>query len=255
MEPDYRYQNRQQNFNSAPAPVQQPVKVKKKKGCPIAVAIICLILAIGGVGFGIFEMLTVKNIEFQPKQDEEVENNKFKIEEDDREDNTQQEGQQYSHSSASKAIELISNYNYTVENADEDDLYTNKENITPIFENIYLVRSDNGWKLYDNEKNEEYEISTKSNNITYAEVGYFGQDSAGTTILLTDEEGKIEYLNLYAALKDNSFQTKTIEGIKNIIRFHLAEKGSKTASGGAQTILAEDNEGKFYDISKYISNY
>lgn len=64
MEPDYRYQNRQQNFNPAPAPVQQPVEVKKKKkGCPIAVAIICLILAIGGVGFGIFEMLTANQVQ------------------------------------------------------------------------------------------------------------------------------------------------------------------------------------------------
>lgn len=67
MEPDYRYQNRQQNFNSAPAPVQQPVEVKKKKGCPIAVVIICLILAIGGVGFGIFEMLTINNINQTPE--------------------------------------------------------------------------------------------------------------------------------------------------------------------------------------------
>lgn len=68
MEPDYRYQNRQQNFNPAPAPVQQPVEVKKKKkGCPIAVVIICLILAIGGVGFGIFEMLTINNVNQTPE--------------------------------------------------------------------------------------------------------------------------------------------------------------------------------------------
>lgn len=247
MEPDYRYQNRQQNFQQAPAPIQQPVEVKKKKGCPIAVVIICLILAIGGVGFGIFEMLTVKNIEHQseikcadstekPKTDDEQKENK-------------EEESKAPHSEQSELFSNIKNEKY-------DRIYRKIIGVSYIDETAetYKETTYNLWCTTDGcSINKDYEEIAKITGLTGQIKDYFygrfGQAYGQETLFLIMDDGSVEYLPMHEAFKNNNFASRgKLDDLKDIIKIHQVSGASKEGGDGGADVLAEDKDGNYYNL-------
>lgn len=83
--------------------------------------------------------------------------------------------------------------------------------------------------------------------------GGIGQDASGDTMLFLMEDGSVQYLPLKKAYSTDHENLKSygeLSGISNIVKFYSANTLSQMGSG--ITILAQDKEGKIYDLSKIL---
>ena len=92
-------------------------------------------------------------------------------------------------------------------------------------------------------------------------VDGYGQSIGHETILFLLEDGTVEYIPFYYACNNNSFKTVKLDGVENIIRFVSGSASPVEPGGGYHTILAQKQDGTFYDLSlmlqqtQYYNNY
>lgn len=108
----------------------------------------------------------------------------------------------------------------------------------------------------DNNQNvkDEYNLSF-SKNVVDILAGYAtnGIGSSGVFFFLM-EDGTVEYLPLYKAFSDDNIKSYgPIKGVEGVIKLYEAAKEPKEGDfGGNYAILAQNKDGKIYDLSKIL---
>ncbi len=103
----------------------------------------------------------------------------------------------------------------------------------------------------------EYNINNFSGKVVDMYVNGIGQDATGSVALFLLEDGTIEYIPLYKALQNNDIRSYgKVNGVENIIKFYSVSATGKNENsvGGFQTILAQKEDGTFYDLHENLSN-
>ena len=111
-----------------------------------------------------------------------------------------------------------------------------------------------------NISNSSYTVNFNKKIVDIYVDGY-GQSIGYETILFLMEDGTVEYIPFYYACNNDSFKTIKLDGVDNIIKFLSASASPVEPGGGYHTILAQKQDGTFYDISlmlkqtQYYNNY
>ena len=111
-----------------------------------------------------------------------------------------------------------------------------------------------------NISNSSYTVNFNKKIVDIYVDGY-GQSIGYETILFLMEDGTVEYIPFYYACNNNSFKTVKLDGVENIIRFVSGSASPVEPGGGYHTILAQKQDGTFYDLSlmlqqtQYYNNY
>lgn len=92
-------------------------------------------------------------------------------------------------------------------------------------------------------------------NVIDVVFGRFGNGSGDETILFLMDDGTIEYVPYYLALKENNFRSRgKLEGINGVIRLLYVNANNPNGTGGYRTVLAQRADGTLYDLSSTITN-
>ena len=242
---------------------------KKNKTCPLAIAVILALLAAGGVGFGIYELLTANNqtncktAQENSEKQEENRNNDTAQPQDNTNSAFNSYGNPPEFDDFPEEIRARITEYVKVQNSAPDDefcyLYFPTREGVPIWSvgngTYSLVPTPSGWSFFNSNTMEEKVIKTQSDKIKLATLELFGVDDGGTTLLLINDKDQIEFLHLYSAFENDNFETTVIPDLKDIIRFKSVSHYNKNAVGGALTTLAEDKDGNFYNLENYIFKY
>lgn len=111
-----------------------------------------------------------------------------------------------------------------------------------------------------NISNSSYTVNFNKKIVDIYVDGY-GQSIGYETILFLMEDGTVEYIPFYYACNNDSFKTIKLDGVENIVKFLSASASPVEPGGGYHTILAQKQDGTFYDISlmlkqtQYYNNY
>lgn len=77
-----------------------------------------------------------------------------------------------------------------------------------------------------------------------------GYDITWACLFILMEDGSVEYIPLYDAIRDNNIKSygkiNDIENITNLYSVCAKKKGSPI--GGFQSIIAQKSDGSFYDL-------
>jgi len=85
--------------------------------------------------------------------------------------------------------------------------------------------------------------------------GHFGNGSGNEAILFLMNDGTIEYVPYYLALKENNFRSRgKLENINGIIRLLDVNASNPNGVGGYRTVLAQRADGALYDLSSTIND-
>ena len=113
------------------------------------------------------------------------------------------------------------------------------------------INHDFGLNLDEEKRN--ITINNFSGNISDVITGCLGQDDVGDVSLFLMEDGTVEYMPVYNALKDNNIKSYgKIEGISDIVRIENASVRYSDGPGGNLTSLAIKSDGSFYDLEEYL---
>lgn len=85
--------------------------------------------------------------------------------------------------------------------------------------------------------------------------GRFGNGFGYECFLFLMDDGTVEYVPYFLAIKENNFRSRgKLEGISEIIKFHVINNAHNVnGSGGYRTVLAQRADGTFYDLSSTIN--
>ena len=116
-----------------------------------------------------------------------------------------------------------------------------------IKENMLLGQN----KKQDEISNYEIEFDKEVEDIF---VGGIGHDSRSTLVLFIMEDGTVEYIHIYEAIEKEEFKSYgKVEGLENIVKLYSAGAHPKDSYiGGIMTVLAQQSDGKLYDLEKLI---
>lgn len=114
-----------------------------------------------------------------------------------------------------------------------------------------LAISSRTFKSEDTPYNVEKKTIKTSKNIQEVYSAGIGQGLSDSYMFFLLEDGTIEYLNIYKAIVETKdFTVNKIAGIKDVVKFYQVDCYDEM-SGGV-TVLAQRNDGKFYDLKEYI---
>lgn len=268
-------------------PISKPEPIKKeKKGCPLALVIILAILAVGGIGFGIFELLINNNqpeciletIDVNSNQQQNEQNIEEKDDsgnnketsktENNQEEKTQQNNQTEENKGRQANYEDLKGEKLflNVVNNQQDTYYNEYDKINTI---SYYGPEQQEALYYDIEcKTEECLLTNNKIKSTIIISGFsgkikdffyakFGQAGGSEQLLFLMTDGSVEYMPIYDAFKNNNIKSYgKIEGLKNIVDFHQVSSSSYsndgTLNGRGADVLAEDTNGNYYDLNYYL---
>ncbi len=106
-------------------------------------------------------------------------------------------------------------------------------------------------------RSNQYTINNFSGKVVDMHIDGIGQDATGSVALFLLEDGTVEYIPLYKALESNNIKSSgKISGVENIIKFYSvgARPKGENSVGGFQTILAQKEDGTFYDLYENLAN-
>ena len=109
---------------------------------------------------------------------------------------------------------------------------------------------------YDKPTDERYTISKIKFDKKVKDIftGYFFQDM-GSVYLFLMEDGTVEYMPLFDALKNNTIKSYgKIDGVEDAIGFYQVSAFPKNAvTGGFQTVLVQKSDGTYYDLIDFMN--
>lgn len=106
-------------------------------------------------------------------------------------------------------------------------------------------------------RSNQYTINNFSGKVVDIYVNGIGQDATGSVALFLLEDGTVEYIPLYKALESNNIKSSgKISGVEDVIKFYSvgARPKGENSVGGFQTILAQKEDGTFYDLYENLAN-
>lgn len=84
-------------------------------------------------------------------------------------------------------------------------------------------------------------------------VGNVGQDSSIPILFVLFDDGTVQYVDLYNKITTGNAKIKDLSQVKNVTKFYSASVRTKESnSTSVMTVLAQTNDGKFYDLEKYV---
>ncbi len=278
-----------------PQQMQTPKPDKKeKKGCPLALIIILAALAIGGIGFGIFELLINNNqpeciletIDGNSNQQQNEQNLEEKDDSENNKETSKTENNQEEKTQQNNQTEENKGRQASYEDLAGEELFTNVLNYQhDTYYNKYhkVLTITNYSKYYEQEKNEHYDVECKTKQClltnrentppkTIILTGFsgeikdffyakFGQAGGYEQLLFLMADGSVEYMPIYDAFEKNNIKSYgKIEGLKNIANFQQLtsssyENNGELLLGRGQAVLAEDVDGNYYDLYYYLEEY
>ena len=113
-------------------------------------------------------------------------------------------------------------------------------------------KNDNDEWLVSRIDNVEEQILNLSGEPAQIFIGAFGQDDGGTKALFLLQDGTVEYFKLIDEKGEinTKFTIQKYEGLNNIVRFQQAYIYANGFAGGGYTVIAEDKDGYYYDLSR-----
>ncbi len=236
----------QQSTSVSPNPGALKTSEKGTKKSGKVLPIILILVALAGVGFGVYGMF------FRPEPTAPtcptcVAENPEKPEEENAEPILP--------SIASPNDNFLDISRIKNRHHDDGTTYAFNENYYAfneyinIYEKKYLLYYTNnpeengpGWFI-DNldDDGEDIKINV-SNNVVQALYGLFGQDAGHEKIIFVLNDGTVEYVPI---MDNPSFESKKIDSLQNIIRVH---QSNYRAPGGGYTVVVEDIDGNYYDL-------
>lgn len=87
-------------------------------------------------------------------------------------------------------------------------------------------------------------------------IGHIGQDASMPMLFVLMEDGSVTYVDLYSKITTGEAKQIKLVGVSNIIKFYTVSARSKNqeVTGQIITVLAQKEDGSFYDLEKIIFN-
>ena len=223
---------------------------KEKKNYPWILIIALAVLAIGGIGFGVFEMLNTTQQKCIAKEEAKEKTGKTDEKTEVTPENISTNDQQ----------KLFTN----VVNNKDNNSYSKIEGVIYVSEDYMNGKTD---------EQTNYDLTCNSNECSITQDGKnianitgfsgkikdyyyakFGQAYGQETLLFIMDDGSVEYLPNHEAFKNNNFKSRgKIAGLEKIIKIHQVSTHDQNGFGWI-TALAEDKDGNYYDLY-YLLNY
>ncbi len=147
-------------------------------------------------------------------------------------------------------------FNYVLDTTDHSlDMYASlsQEKIMFSYENdtvkaYYLDKSNTNEEL-----SFEHEISIEKEKVADIYIGGFGQAVGLETLFFLMNDGTVEYMPIYDAIKNNNYKSYgKLEGVEKVVKFLSATGVPKEAGSGFHTVLAMRSDSSFYDLMQLI---
>lgn len=250
---------------STPTPQKpQPQKSQKSKNKLLPVVIILAVLTLAGLGTSIYFGIQNSN------QASEISDLKSKL--DSQKPSDQPSTPDNPNDNTNDISEILAQV--------PENLVIKSDNIAYSigvgFTNLDAYAMSYRWSFYDNNgiitihwdnlaENFNYNHKTGTEEFTAfgptegqvidVLFGRFGQDVGEEAILFLMNDGTVEYVPYYLALKENDFRSRgKLKGINNIIRLLYVNASNPNGVGGYRTVLAQRADGTLYDLSSTIND-
>lgn len=103
--------------------------------------------------------------------------------------------------------------------------------------------------------NDDIEIENISGKIVDVFIDSMGQSASNSTMLILLDDGSVEYIPLFYALKNNDIKSYgKIDGVTNVTKFLSVSVNPKSPGGGYHSIVALRSDGSFYDLTENLAN-
>lgn len=108
------------------------------------------------------------------------------------------------------------------------------------------------WTAYPLGNFQEQQVLNLSGEPAQIFIGAFGVDDGGATAFFVLQDGTVEYFKLYdeKGEENTEFTIQKYEGLNNIVRLQQAYGYIPDTPGGGYTVIAEDKDGYYYDLSQ-----
>lgn len=255
------------------APVSSPIMqstIEKPKNKLLPVVIILAILTLAGVGVSIYFGIRNSN------QASEISDLKSKLDSQKPSDQPSTledpEDSENPDNNANDISKILAQVPESLVIKSDDIAYS----IGVGFTNLDAYAMSYRWSFYDNNgiitihwdnlaENFNYNHKTGTEEFTAfgptegqvidVLFGRFGQDVGEEAILFLMNDGTVEYVPYYLALKENDFRSRgKLKGINNIIRLLYVNASNPNGVGGYRTVLAQRADGTLYDLSSTIND-
>ena len=149
----------------------------------------------------------------------------------------------------------LSNDEYHLSNASSGNVQVVKVNDKEFNFNIFWDKV-NAFTVINRRNDMETRKLTFTQKVESAFIGSVGQDATYETVFFVMEDGTVEYIPVFHALKNNSVKSygkvdATVGGVYRITEYSICPRNGKTGCG--VTVMAQRYDGKYYDLSKYIT--
>ena len=103
--------------------------------------------------------------------------------------------------------------------------------------------------------NEDIKIENISGKIVDVFTDSMGQSASCSTVLILLDDGSVEYIPLFYALKNNNIKSYgKIDGVTNVTKFLSVGVSPKSPGGGYHSIVALRSDGSFYDLTENLAS-
>lgn len=231
---------------------------KNNKGLIITLIILILCLC-GSVGYTVYDKVikkeTITEEKEETKKDQKVEkienpeDNKEEVKETTNE-NSNQEILKFDGTKCAKQ-EQCSDYEYELVNwnAFNGEIDVSIIDGNKIHIGVNYGRIKDSWGINSSETYKDYTLSFDKKIEKY-HLDIIGQNATGACMFLLMEDGSVEYIPLYDAIKDNNIKSYgKISDIENISNLYTVEVRTKNSPiGGQLSVIALKSDGSFYDL-------
>lgn len=147
------------------------------------------------------------------------------------------------------------NYDYSLVQGSNGLNFTLNQtnNSVDLYVNWEMIKRGYGIDIQGNPTS-NYTINNFSGKVVDMLEGGIGQDATGTLAIFLLEDGTIEYIPLYEALKNQNIKSYgKVAGVEDIIKLYSSTAAPKDSPVGAYvTILAQKSDGTFYNLQDKI---
>ena len=230
---------------------------EKKKGKGRTVLLVLLLSII--ISGGIFAILYYTNVITLTSQIQKCDNTKYNVSENNNSNKLDNNDAKYYYFKNGNVSDQ-SEYNYSltqgVDGVYIKDFYGYQSTVK-----LDASRSTKKDEPLDpsidvNSIKSEYTLSFSKNVVDILADHASNSIGESGVFLFLMEDGTVEYLPITKALRAKDVKSYgKINGLENIVRFYSSGKDPKNDQfGGNYALLAQDKDGKLYDISKLIDN-
>ncbi len=224
------------------------IQLPKEKGSkgPLIATIVLSLLLVAATGYIVYDAI------MDAKRDTEVA---------DQEETEQEEDQGLVEEIEDIVDEKTFNLNYIGDQGDgkEYDLgvsyygvaVTEGENLRDFKTSLNYGNNQYGLSGADNYESKDSNNIGFSSDVRAVVSGGIGQDIGGEVIVFLLEDGSVEYIPVRRCLTAGKVWTEKVSGVKKVVSISGANVSK--ADGGYTTVILEQSDGSFYDLSDYVN--